>query len=278
MKTPSFSGKVAAITGAGSGMGRSLCVELARRGCEVAAADVDERGLAETASLCTGAKVSPRRVDVSRADELRAWASEVVRDHGRVNLLFNNAGISYGATVRDADDADFRRVIDVDFWGVVHGTRAFLPHLEASLDGHVVNISSIFGIIAFPGQAAYNSAKFAVRGFTEALRIELELTGSPVTATCVHPGGVKTNIARASKLHGSIEKLGVKMDDAVSEFESQFRLTADEAAQIILRGVQKNSRRVLVGSDAHLLDRMQRWLPGSYHGLIVRFARRRMKQ
>ncbi len=278
MKSSTYAGKVAAITGAASGMGRSLAVLLARRGCEVAVSDVDERGLAETVAQASsaGVKVTSRRLDVSSTDDVRAWAAEVVRDHGRVNLVFNNAGISYGATVADADEADFRRVIDVDFWGVVNGTRAFLPHLEASGDGHVVNVSSVFGIIAFPGQAAYNAAKFAVRGFTESLRIELELLGSNVSATCVHPGGVKTNIARSTRLHPSIVKLGVRMEDATAEFEKMFRLTADEAAEIILRGVARDARRVLVGSDARGLDLLQRWLPGAYHGLIVRFGRRRL--
>lgn len=280
MKSSTYAGKVAAITGAASGMGRSLAVMLAQRGCEVAVSDVDERGLAETVAQASaaGVKVTSRRLDVSSGDDVRAWAAEVVRDHGRVNLVFNNAGISYGATVADADEADFRRVIDVDFWGVVNGTRAFLPHLEASGDGHVVNVSSVFGIIAFPGQAAYNAAKFAVRGFTESLRIELELLGSTVSATCVHPGGVKTNIARSSRLHPSIVKLGIRMEDATQEFEKMFKLTADEAAEIILRGVARNARRVLVGSDARGLDLLQRWLPGSYHGLIVRFARRRLQK
>lgn len=280
MKSSTYAGKVAAITGAASGMGRSLAVMLAQRGCEVAVSDVDERGLAETVAQASaaGVKVTSRRLDVSSGDDVRAWAAEVVRDHGRVNLVFNNAGISYGATVADADEADFRRVIDVDFWGVVNGTRAFLPHLEASGDGHVVNVSSVFGIIAFPGQAAYNAAKFAVRGFTESLRIELELLGSTVSATCVHPGGVKTNIARSSRLHPSIVKLGIRMEDATQEFEKMFKLTADEAAEIILRGVARNARRVLVGSDARGLDLLQRWLPGAYHGLIVRFARRRLQK
>ena len=279
MISPSFSGKVAAVTGAGSGIGRSLVVLLARRGCEIAASDVDAQGLAATVALAapSGVRVTSRHLDVTNAGEVRVWAGDVARDHGRVNIVFNNAGISYGATVLDGDDADFRRVIDVDFWGVVNGTRAFLPHLEASGDGHVVNVSSVFGLIAFPGQAAYNAAKFAVRGFTESLRIELDMLGSCVSATCVHPGGVKTNIARATRLHPSIAKLGIPMENASAEFEKMFRLTADDAAEIILRGVSKNARRVLVGADAKALDRLQRWLPGTYHALIARFAKRRAR-
>jgi NAD(P)-dependent dehydrogenase (short-subunit alcohol dehydrogenase family) len=278
MKSPTFSGKVAAVTGAASGIGRALAVALARRGCEVAISDVDAQGLAQTAALALGAKVSSQRVDVSRGEDLTAWAAEVVRAHGKVNLIFNNAGVSYAGTVLGTDEAQFRRVLDVDFWGVVNGTRAFLPLLEASGDGHVVNISSIFGIVAFPGQSAYNAAKFAVRGFTEALRIELELAGSPVSASCVHPGGVKTNIVRASTFHPSLATLGLKVERAGSDFEKTFRTTPDQAAEAILRGVAKNARRILVGGDARLLDLLQRWFPGSYHAVLVRATRREARK
>ena len=155
MKNRSFAGKVAAITGAASGMGRSLAVMLAGRGSDLALSDVDERGLAETAAKIKSVKVTTRKLDVASGDDVRAWADEVVRDHGRVNLLFNNAGISYGATVKGAPESEFRKVMDIDFWGVVYGTRAFLPHLEASGDGHIINTSSLFGLIGFPGQCAY---------------------------------------------------------------------------------------------------------------------------
>jgi NAD(P)-dependent dehydrogenase (short-subunit alcohol dehydrogenase family) len=280
VKTPVFSAKVAAITGAASGIGRALAVALSRRGCALAVADVDESGLAETARLAKehGVKVTERSLDVTAADDFRAWAAEVVKEHGGVNFIFNNAGVSYGATVQGYEDADFRRVMDVDFWGVVNGTRAFLPHLEASGDGHVINISSIFGVIAFPGQSAYNAAKFAVRGFTECLRMELEITKSPVTATCIHPGGVKTNIAKASKLHASLAKLGVDVESATSRFEEQFRTSADDAAAIILRGVAKNARRVFVGADAHVIDFMQRVLGAGYQSVLISGARRRFKR
>jgi len=273
MKTRSFEGKVAAITGAASGIGRALASALARRGCHLALGDLDEAGLAATAGAHSGVKVSLRRLDVSSAEAVRAWAGEVAAEHGRVNLVFNNAGISYGATVRGADEADFRRVIDVDYWGVVNGTRAFLPHLEASGDGHVINTSSLFGLIGFPGQAAYNSAKFAVRGFTESLQIELDLTSSPVRATCVHPGGIKTNIAQTTKIHPSLAELGLEPEEARGELEKGFRLTADQAAEIILRGVRRNARRVLVGTDAKIFDLVQRVVPSSYQWLVIKAAR-----
>ena len=274
----SFAGKVAAITGAASGMGRSLAVALARRSCEVALSDVDERGLAETARLVRAAskvRVTTKLVDVSVESAVRAWAEEVATEHGRCNLIFNNAGVSYAATVEGAELSDFERIVDIDFWGVVHGTRAFLPYLRASGDGHVINTSSLFGLIAFPGQCTYNAAKFAVRGFTEALRIELEITGAPVSATCVHPGGIKTNIAQASKVHPSMAALGVDdLDEAKGRFERAFRVTADDAAEQILRGVQKDARRVLIGTDARVIDLVQRILPGRYHGLLARASRR----
>ncbi|MBL8954915.1 MAG: SDR family NAD(P)-dependent oxidoreductase [Myxococcaceae bacterium] len=258
-------------------MGRSLVLALSKRGCEVAASDIDEAGLAETQRLAAGhARVTARRLDVANGADVRAWAREVVRDHGRVNLVFNNAGIAFGSTVQDADEADFRRLMEINFWGVVHGTQAFLPLLEASGDGHVVNVSSVFGLIAFPGHSAYNAAKFAVRGYTESLRIELDMLGSPVTATCVHPGGVKTNIARSSKVHPSLTKLGVKLETASAKMEEMFKLSAEEAAEQILRGVAKNARRVLVGGDAWFIDRMQRWLPEGYQRLVAGAARRRL--
>jgi len=275
----SFAGKVAAVTGAASGMGRSLAVALARRNCEVAVCDVDEGGLEETTRLVQAAnpriRVTTKRVDVADAGAVHAWANEVVTEHGRCNLVFNNAGVSYAATVDGAEHEDFERIVDINFWGVVHGTKAFLPHLRASGDGHVVNTSSVFGLIAFPGQCTYNATKFAVRGFTEALRIELEITGAPVSATCVHPGGIKTNIARASKMHPSMADLGVgDLEQTKSRFERAFRVSADDAAETILRGVQKNARRVLVGADAHVIDLVQRIMPGSYHGMLARMSRR----
>lgn len=275
MKT--FHGKVAAITGAASGMGRSLALALARRGCEVALSDVDAKGLAETVAMVRDVRVTSRVLDVSSREAVYAWADEVVRLHGKVNLIFNNAGISIAATASGADDADIERVMAVDYWGVVYGSRAFLPHLVASGDGHVINTSSVFGLIAFPGQSAYNSAKFAVRGFTEALRIELEITGQNVGVSCVHPGGIKTNIARASKVHHSLSELGIDIEKASKNFEKSFRVTADDAADVILKGVQKDKRRILIGADARVIDTLQRLLPSSYHGILAKAALRTLR-
>ena len=272
----SFSNKVAAITGAGSGMGRSLAIKLAERGCQVAISDVNEEGLAETSKLAGvhGVKVTSKRVDVSKREEVYAWADEVVANHGKCNLIFNNAGVSYGATVEGCEYEDFEWLVGINFWGVVYGTKAFLPHLRASGEGHVVNTSSLFGLLAFPGQSTYNATKFAVRGFTEALRIELDMTQAPVSATSVHPGGIKTNIARAARMNRSVADLGVKdLDQSHLKIEKQFRVTADDAAEIILRGVQRNARRVLVGTDAKIYDLVQRVVPSSYQWIVIKAAR-----
>ena len=280
----SFRSKVAAITGAGSGMGRTLALSLARRGCHLALSDVDATGLAETRRLVEsigGANpitVTSRRLDVSDRADVTRWASEVVRDHARCNLIFNNAGISHSSTVEGTEYEDFEHIMNVNFWGVVHGTKAFLPHLRASGEGHVINTSSLFGLIAVPGQNTYNASKFAVRGFTEALRIELDLMRAPVSATSVHPGGIKTNIARASKMHDSLQDLGfADVSTVAGKFEKAFRVTAEDAAETILRGVERNAPRVLIGADAHLLDWMQRLVPARYQSIVVRAARRTIR-
>lgn len=273
----SFDGKVAAITGAASGMGRYLGERLAKRGCQVALSDVNEEGLEESARLARahGVKVTTQKLDVANREAVHAWADQVVKDHGKCNAIFNNAGVGYGATAEGFEYSDMEWIFGINYWGVVYGTKAFLPYLRASGDGHVVNTSSLFGLMAFPGQSSYNATKFAVRGFTEALRIELEMTNAPVSATCVHPGGIKTNIARAARLHSSIESLGVKNDGKSHErFEKMFRMTAEDAAETIIRGVLKNERRVLVGTDAKIYDALQRVVPGRYQWVLVQAAKR----
>lgn len=273
----SFDGRVAAVTGAASGMGRYLGVRLAKRGCHVALSDVNEEGLEESARLARahGVKVTTQKLDVANREAVHAWADQVVRDHGKCNAIFNNAGVGLGATAEGFDYSDMEWIFGINYWGVVYGTKAFLPYLRASGEGHVVNTSSLFGLMAFPGQSSYNATKFAVRGFTEALRIELEITNAPVSATCVHPGGIKTNIARAARLHSSIEDLGVKNDGKSAErFERMFRMTADDAAETIIRGVLKNERRVLVGADAKLYDALQRFVPGKYQWVLAKAAKR----
>lgn len=269
----SFDDKVAAITGAGSGIGRALAINLAGQGCHLALSDIDEVGLAETVARCegTGVKVTSKRVDVSDRVAVFVWADEVVAEHGRVNLIFNNAGVALAATVEAMDIADFEWLMSINFWGVVHGTQAFLPHLKLSRDGHVVNISSVFGLTSIPSQGAYNSAKFAVRGFSDALRIELDIEKCGVSSTTVHPGGIRTNIARNARIDASAADLGGgDRADMAKNFERIARTSPDRAATQILAAVQANRRRALIGFDANVIDFLSR-LPGSLlHRLIAK--------
>jgi len=261
-----FAGKVAAVTGAGSGIGQALAVELARSGALVAISDVDTEGLAQTEERlkAIGAQVKADRLDVTDREAFLAYADAVKEHFGKVNQIYNNAGIAYTGDIEVSQFKDIERVMDVDFWGVVNGTKAFLPHLIASGDGHVINISSVFGLFSVPGQAAYNSAKFAVRGFTEALRQEMVLAGHPVAVTTVHPGGIKTAIAR-----NATAAEGVDRDELAKTFNKRMARTSPEkAAQIILRAVRKKNARVLVGVDAKILDVMVRLSGSRYQDLF----------
>ncbi|MFM0301218.1 SDR family NAD(P)-dependent oxidoreductase [Paraburkholderia sediminicola] len=273
-----FEGKVAAITGAGSGMGRTLAIELARRGCHLALSDINEIGLVQTMNECVvyGVRVTVQQLDVADRAAVFSWARQVSEDHGRINLIFNNAGVSLAAAAETARIEDFEWIMGINFWGVVHGTQAFLPYLRASGDGHVINTSSLFGIIAMPTQGTYNASKFAVRGYTEALRMELELEGVSVSATCVHPGGVATNIATASRVDDSIQLLtGLDADAHRRQANRLINATQpDDAARQILAGVERNARRVLIGSDARRADRIARLLGSAYQIYVLRFHRK----
>jgi butyryl-CoA dehydrogenase len=263
-----FNGRVAAITGAASGIGRALATQLAGHGAHLALADIDAVGLAETVSLCEGqgVKVTSAIVDVADRDAVCAWADQVVADHGAVHLVFNNAGVALGANVDEMSYEDFEWLVNINFWGVVHGTKAFLPHLKASGEGHIVNVSSVFGLLSIPSQSAYNAAKFAVRGFTDALRMELDAERSCVSCTTAHPGGIKTNIARSARLYGPA---------TADDFDKVAMTTPDKAARQILKGVQRNRRRILVGPDAKFLDVVSRLPAGLYQRVLVVGARRR---
>ncbi len=273
-----FKGKVAAITGAASGMGRSLAIELARRGCGLAISDRNEVGLAETAALCAvhPVKVTTHTLDVSDRAAVFAWAKQSAEAHGKVNLIFNNAGVAHTASAGTATIEDFEWIMGINFWGVVHGTQAFLPYLRASGEGHVINLSSLFGLMAMPTQSTYNASKFAVRGYTEALRMELELEGAPVSATAIHPGGVATNIVNASRIDRQIVD-STGQDEATHRRRANRMInvtTSDAAALQILAGVERNARRVLVGRDAWVLDKVIRLLGSVYQVLIIRRAKK----
>ena len=272
-----FDGRVAAITGAGSGIGRALARDLARRGTHLALSDIDEVGLAETVALCegTGVKVTSQRVDVADRAAVYAWADQVVADHGQVNLIFNNAGVALGATIEGMSYEDFEWLMDINFWGVVHGTKAFLPHLIASGEGHIVNLSSVFGLLGIPAQSAYNAAKFGVRGFTDALRIELDVADNGVSCTTVHPGGIKTNIARNARMHESVSGFTRGTPDIGTDFDKVAMTTPEKAAHQILKAVQRDRRRALIGPDAKALDLISRLPATIYQRAIVLGARRR---
>ncbi|WP_026424581.1 SDR family NAD(P)-dependent oxidoreductase [Actinokineospora inagensis] len=256
-----FDRRVAVVTGAGSGIGRALTVALTALGARVAASDVNAAGLAETVAL-TGAH--GYEVDVSDRDAVYAHAEAVRTDLGPASFVINNAGVALKGTVSEMTDEDLRWVLDTNFWGVVHGTRAFLPQLTATR-GHLTNISSVFGLIGVPTQSAYNAAKFAVRGFTEAIRQELH---PQVGVTCVHPGGIRTNIARNGRTSNPAEA-----DDFARALDRVARTTPDQAAATIINGIRRNRPRVLIGADAHAIDRLARLLGPAYQPLTRRLFR-----
>ncbi|MEC8428064.1 MAG: SDR family NAD(P)-dependent oxidoreductase [Pseudomonadota bacterium] len=268
-----LAGKVVAITGAGSGIGRALAEQGAREGARLALSDIDETALAETAEKCRahGAEVFVQPLDVSNSDAIYAWADSVVEHFGSVNVIINNAGVALSASVEGTTIEDFKWLMDIDFWSVVHGCKAFLPYLKKADWGHVVNVSSLFGLIGVPNQCAYNSAKFAVRGFTESLRMELKLENSSVGVSCVHPGGVKTNIANSGR-HGIQVATDASFEEQKRKFNEELaKTTPEKAAQIIFDGIRKNTGRVLVGKDAKFLDMVQRLLPSSYQKAVMAF-------
>jgi short-subunit dehydrogenase len=265
----------AAVTGAASGIGRALAIELAARGCDLALADRDEAGLQAVAADIAKAQETPtrkvtlHRVDVGEPDQIEAFAQAAQSAHPALNILINNAGVALFGTFNEIDQAQMDWLMNINFWGVVHATRAFLPQLSRQREAHIVNLSSIFGIIAPPGQTAYAASKFAVRGFSESLRHELQAAKSPVRLSVVHPGGVATSIARNSRT-------GVAMTDnarrveLIDRFEAVARTTPAAAALRILTGIEKNQPRILIGNDAWGADLLQRLRPSSYWAPLAR--------
>ena len=266
----SLDGKVVVITGAASGIGRALAVEAAARGALLALSDVDEAGLARTAQACAGTReVRTDRVDVADRAAIFAYAAEVAAHFGRVNVLVNNAGVALHGDLEDLEYADLDWIVGVNFWGVLHGTKEFLPHLIASGDGHLVTLSSLYGLLSMPGQSAYNATKYAVRGMTEAVREELLIAGHPVGVTVVHPGGIKTAIARSARTSAKVDH-----DAAARLFDEKLAtMPPEKAARIIWRGVLRGKPRVLVGMDAHLIHQFARLTGARYQDVVARVHR-----
>jgi short-subunit dehydrogenase len=265
-------GAAAAITGAASGIGRALALELAARGCDLALADRDEAGMQTLAAEIAKAhsqKVTVHRVDVGEPSQIEAFAQAAVAEHAALNIVVNNAGVALLGQFNEIGQAQMDWLMNINFWGVVHSTRAFLPHLARQREAHIVNLSSIFGIVAPPGQTAYAAAKFAVRGFSESLRHELQMAASPVRLSVVHPGGVATNIVRNSRT-------GVGMTDnarraqSIERFENAARTTPAAAALRIIAGIENNAPRILIGNDARFMDLLQRFRPGTYWAVLAR--------
>jgi short-subunit dehydrogenase len=266
--------KVAAITGAASGIGRMLAVNLAVKGCEVALSDIDMCGMEKTAAMVEeqNGKVSIHKVDVADRSQVENYAADVVKQHGRVDLIINNAGVAVAQSVDDVSYEDFEWLMGINFWGVVYGVKAFLPYLKKQPEGHIVNISSVNGFITWPNNGPYCASKFAVKGFTETLWQELR--NSTVRVSCVHPGGIKTNIVRNARFYISP---GKKMthDQSVKVFDKMAGTSADKAAGIIISGILKNKRRILVGPDAYVLDFLTRLFPKGFVRLVAAVAGRK---
>ena len=272
--------RTAVITGAASGIGRAIAVSLARRGCNLALADVNDAGLSETALMAQSAQKEPtnhaasrssiritqHHLDVADRRAVAVFPEEIIAAHHGVDILVNNAGVAIGGTFETVSEEDFEWLFDINFWGVVRMTRAFLPLLRKSDDARVVNLSSIFGIISPAGQAAYSASKFAVRGFSNSLRHEL--AGSKVGVTVVHPGGVATSIADSARVPKGMAPEEIAQRRAVAK--KALRLPPQEAGEIIVKGIERRSPRVLVGNDAKLLAAVERLWPVSYWKILSR--------
>lgn len=267
-----YHGRIAVVTGAGSGIGRALTQTLTRGGAHVAAADIDEKGLSETQAACPPGQVTPYRVDVADRDAVLGFAEDVHRQLGPASMLFNNAGVDLFASVADMSWKDFDWLIGINIGGVVNGTKAFLPQLvEAGSAQHpsrLVNLSSAFGLIAVPYQGAYSTAKFAVRGFTEALRQEMIIERHPVTVHCVHPGVVKTNFGTNMRAAETEDP-----DQAAKLFARAAITSPEKAARLILRGAEKNRARILIGPDGRVMAAMPRLL-GAHYAAVQAYAAR----
>jgi NADP-dependent 3-hydroxy acid dehydrogenase YdfG len=276
MKT--FREKVAVITGAGSGMGRYLAILLAKDEADVCVCDVNEQTLNETVGMLRkyNVSVSSHLLDVSDKESIEALPQKVIDQHGKVDLVFNNAGVTTGAHFKDMDEYNWNWVMGINFNGVVNSTRAFIPHMINNSEAAIVNTSSIFGMVAVPGQTVYHATKFAVRGFTESLALEMKQTNPNLQIHCVHPGHIGTNIAATARMSyedfkdnetrpSIFSKNAPKTQQEMGELFREGGMHPSKAAKIILNGVKKNKSRIFIGLDARLLDLSQRLFPKHYH-------------
>ena len=267
-----IAGRTAVVTGAASGIGRGIALALAKRGCNLALADLDETGLAETAAMAAGVRVTTHRLDDADREAVAAFPAVVTAQHGGAQLLFNNAGVACGGTFEQVSEADFEWLMNINFYGVVRMTRAFLPLLRAADEARIVNNSSIFGIIAPPGQTAYSASKFAVRAFSESLRRELEAEGSNVGVTVVHPGGVATSIAKSARPPAGVNSADLEAQK--ERFDKFLRMPPEQAGETIVAGAEAGRARVIVGNDARFMALLERLAPISYWKILER----RLKQ
>ncbi|HEX3046886.1 MAG TPA: SDR family NAD(P)-dependent oxidoreductase [Bacillota bacterium] len=262
--------KVVVLTGAGSGIGRALAYRLSMEKAVLALADIDMEGLQITKQLIQAdlGEDSARlyRVDVAQREQVTEFAQKVIRDFGRVDLVINNAGVSSSGRVHELTYDTLEWTIDINLWGVIHGTKAFLPHLMERPEAGIVNISSVYGLLGIPGQAAYCTSKFAVRGFTESLR--QELSGTNIFVTLVFPGGVKTSIAKNSRTDYQIDE--ATYQKGLQQFETTLKTQPETAAEAIISGIKHKSPRVLIGRDARQIDRLARFCPNSYDKVIAK--------
>lgn len=260
--------KVVVITGAGSGIGRALAYAASGHGAKLALCDMDEAGLAKTGELAGTADVLTAKIDVAQRDQIEAFRDQVIDHYGKVDLVINNAGVAVSQTIEEVTYEDFEWIMGINFWGMVYGSKAFLPELKKRPEAALVNLSSIFGIISVPTQGTYNASKFAIRGFTEALRHEMAQTN--VHVMCVHPGGIKTNIARRARFYVGPDG-GKDHDKATALFDKITRTTPEGAAEKIYKDLAAGKGRCLIGADAVAIDVLQRSMPERYWSLVSRF-------